>query len=192
MRTKATTLLLLLPLAAGAAVSTYAEVAALVAAAEEGDVAPGDAMAELDASPDVPLAGAARGRLYILSTRNAPFSLVKYANIYRGFEALNDYVSTHDGDPLPRVWRATSAVETDYVLWSMSRTRDDLRAAGAMCQADPDLPNQTPRCKLLLGTMAKDEGDLEEALRLWAEAFEADPSGPAGREAARLLDLFTG
>jgi hypothetical protein len=192
MRTKATTLLLLLPFAAGAAVSTYAEVAALVAAAEEGEVAPGDAMAELDASPDAPLAGAARGRLYILNTRNAPFSLVRYANIYRGFEALNDYISTHDGDPLPRVWRATSAVETDYVLWSMSRTRDDLRAAGEMCQADPDLPNQTPRCKLLLGTMAKDEGDLEEALRLWAEAFEADPSGPAGREAARLLDLFTG
>jgi hypothetical protein len=40
--------------------------------------------------------------------------------------------------------------------------------------------------------MAKDSGDLEEALRLWAEAFAADPTGPAGQEAAKLLALFTG
>jgi tetratricopeptide (TPR) repeat protein len=192
MSIKAVVLLSMLPLVAGAAVSTYAEVAALVAAVEEGEVALDDAAAQIEAAPDAPLAGAALGRLYILRTREAPFSLVKYANMYRGFRALNDYIAAHGEDPLPRVWRAASAVETNYVLWSMSRTRDDLRAAGDLCRADPDLPNQTPRCKLLLGTMAKDEGDLEQALRLWAEAFEADPNGRTGREAARLLDLFTG
>ena len=61
MKTTLTAMLLLLPLAAAGTVSTYAEVAALVAATETGDVAVEDAVAEMETSPDAPLAGPACG-----------------------------------------------------------------------------------------------------------------------------------
>jgi len=185
---------LTLPLAAAAASppATYAEVASLVARAEAGELPAAEALALVEGAPEAPLAGAALGRLYVLRSGGASFSMLKYMDIYRGFSALNEYIGDHAEDPLPRVWRAASAVETKYVLWSISRTRADLAAAAEFCRADPSLPDQTPRCNLLRGTMAKDSGDLEEALRLWAEAFASDPTGPAGKEAARLLSLFTG
>lgn len=187
-------LTLTIPLTAAAASlpATYEEVASLVARAEAAELSADEALALVAASPEAPLAGAALGRLYILRSGHASLSMLKYMDIYRGFTALNGYIADHLEDPLPRVWRAASAVETKYVMWSISRTRDDIAAAAEYCRADPALPDQAPRCKLLLGTMAKDDGDLEEALRLWAEAFAADPTGPAGKEAARLLALFTG
>jgi hypothetical protein len=172
--------------------ATYGEVAALVARVEVGEVPAAEALDLVAAAPDAPLAGAALGRLYILRSGHASTAVLKYMDIYRGFTALNGYIADHQEDPLPRVWRAASAVETKYVLWSISRTRGDLAAAAEFCGDDPALPDQRPRCKLLLGIMAKDSGDLAEALRLWAEAFAADPTGPAGKEAARLLALFTG
>jgi hypothetical protein len=185
---------LVIPGAAAAAEppATYADVAALVARAEAGTLAAEEAFDLVGAAPDAPLAGAARGRLYILRSNDASLALLKYWDIYRGFYALHEYIRDHAGDPLPRVWRAASAVETKYILWSLSRTRADLAAASELCRGDPSLPDLTPRCTLLLGTMAKDAGDLPEALRLWAEAFAADPTGPVGKEAARLLALFTG
>jgi hypothetical protein len=187
-------LTLTLPLAAAAAAppATYEAVASLVARAEAAELSADVALALVAAAPEAPLAGAALGRLYILRSGHASLSILKYMDIYRGFTALNGYIADHREDPLPRVWRAASAVETKYVMWSISRTRDDIAAAAEYCRADPALPDLTPRCKLLLGTMAKDDGDLEEALRLWAEAFAADPTGPAGKEAAKLLALFTG
>jgi hypothetical protein len=187
-------LTLTLPLAAAAAAppATYEAVASLVARAEAAELSADEALALVAAAPEAPLAGAALGRLYILRSGHASLSILKYMDIYRGFTALNGYIADHREDPLPRVWRAASAVETKYVMWSISRTRDDIAAAAEYCRADPALPDLTPRCKLLLGTMAKDDGDLEEALRLWAEAFAADPTGPAGKEAAKLLALFTG
>ncbi len=186
--------LLNLSLAAAAAElpSTYAEVAALVSAAERGEVAPGEALALVSAAPTAPLAGAALGRLHVLKSDETPFILLKFLEMQRGFVALNGYVKKHREDPLPRVWRAASAVETAYVLWSVADTREDLEAASRFCRADPSLPDQTPRCKLLLGKVAKDTGDLDEALRLWGEAYAADPTGPTGKEAAQLLELFTG
>jgi len=194
MRSAILFLALTLPLAAAAAPppSTYEEVAALVARAEAAALPADEALTLVAASPDAPLAGAALGRLYVLRSGHASLTMLKYMDVYRGFSALNEYIGTHREDPLPRVWRAASAVETKYVLWSISRTREDLAAAAEFCRGDPALPDQRPRCKLLLGIMAKDSGDLEEALRLWAEAFAADPTGPAGKEAARLLALFTG
>lgn len=187
-------LTLTLPLAAAAAAppATYEEVASLVARAEEAELSADEALELVAAAPEAPLAGAAMGRLYIVRSGHASLSILKYMDIYRGFTALNGYIADHREDPLPRVWRAASAVETKYVMWSISRTRDDLAAAAEFCRYDPALPDQRPRGKLLLGTMAKDEGNLAEALRLWAEAFAADPTGPAGKEAARLLALFTG
>lgn len=194
MRSAILFLTLTLPLAAAAASppATYGEVAALVTRAEAGEVSADEAFELIAAAPDAPLAGAALGRLYVLRSGRASTAVVKYMDIYRGFSALNEYIANHREDPLPRVWRAASAVETKYVLWSISRTRGDLSAAAEFCGDDPALPDQRPRCKLLLGIMAKDSGDLDEALRLWAEAFAADPTGPAGAEAARLLALFTG
>jgi hypothetical protein len=189
-------LTLTLPFADGAAAASppaaYGEVAALVARAEAAEISADEALALVAAAPEAPLAGAALGRLYILRSGHASLSILKYMDIYRGFYALNGYIADHQEDPLPRVWRAASAVETKYVMWSISRTRGDIAAAAEFSSEDPALPDQRPRCKLLLGTMAKDSGDLEEALRLWAEAFAADPTGPAGKEAARLLALFTG
>lgn len=190
-----TAIFLLTPSLAAAAAeppSTYAEVAALVSAAERGEAAPAEAFALVSAAPDAPLAGAALGRLHVLKSDETPFILLKFLEMQRGFVALNRYIKKHREDPLPRVWRAASAVETDYVLWSVSDTRKDLEAASRYCRGDPSLPDQTPRCKLLLGKVAKDLGDLEEALRLWGEAYAADPTGPTGKEAARLLELFTG
>ena len=178
--------------AAASPPATYGEVAALVARAEAAEIPADEALELVSAAPEAPLAGAAMGRLYILRSGQASLSMLKYMDIYRGFTALNGYIADHREDPLPRVWRAASAVETKYVMWSISRTRDDIAAAAEFCRADPALPDLTPRCKLLLGTMAKDDGDLDEALRLWAEAFAADPTGPAGKEAAKLLELFTG
>jgi hypothetical protein len=182
-----------LPFAAAAAgpPTTYADVAAVVTRAERGETSADEAFALVSAAPDAPLAGAARGRLYILRGKEAPFSALMYFDVYRGFTAMNEYIQNHREDPLPRVWRAASAVETGYVLWSLSLTREDLAVAVDLCRADPALPDETARCRLLLGIMAKDGGDLDEALRLWAEAFAADPTGPVGKEAARLLELFT-
>ncbi|NIT36220.1 MAG: hypothetical protein GTN49_06935 [candidate division Zixibacteria bacterium] len=172
--------------------STYAEVAALVSAAERGETAPAEAFALVSAAPDAPLAGAALGRLHVLKSGEKPFILLKFLEMHRGFVALNKYVKKHREDPLPRVWRAASAVETDYVLWSVSNTREDLEAAWRFCERDRSLPDQTARCKLLLGKVAKDTGDLDEAMRLWGEAYAADPTGPTGKEVAKLLELFTG
>ena len=194
MRSATLLVALTLPLAAAAAEppATYDDVASLVARAEAGELPADEAFAFVSAAPEAPLAGAALGRLYVLRSKDASFTMLKYMDIYRGFTALNGYIQHHRGDPLPRVWRAASAVETKYVLWSLSRTREDLAAAGDFCRDDPSLPDQAPRGKLLLGIMAKDAGDLPEALRLWAEAFAADPTGSAGKEAAKLLALFTG
>jgi hypothetical protein len=183
------------PLAAAGAEppSTYAEVAALVAAAESGDVTAADGLALVEASsPDTPLAGAAIGRLHVLKSHETPFLMLKFLEIRNGFAALNSYVDGHRGDPLPRVWRGASAVETNFVLWSAADARRDLEAACELCRDDPSLPDYAPRSKLLLGIIAKNEGDLEQALRLWAEAFAADPTGPSGRDAATFLELFTG
>jgi len=194
MRSATLLVALTLPFAAAAAEppATYDDVASLVARAEAGELPANEAFALVSAAPEAPLAGAALGRLYVLRGKDASFTMLKYMDTYRGFTALNGYIRNHRGDPLPRVWRAASAVETKYVLWSLSRTREDLAAAGDFCRDDPSLPDQAPRCKLLLGIMAKDAGDLPEALRLWAETFAADPTGSAGKEAAKLLALFTG
>lgn len=186
--------LLLFPAAIGAAEAptTYADVAALVARAESGDVSPGEAYGLLATAPAAPLADAGLGRLRLLRAVEAPFAVFYYTNIYLGFRALNEYIANHGDDPLPRVWRAASAVETRYVMWSLPQARADLELACRRCEEDAALPNYEPRARLLLGIMAKDEGDLEQALRLWSEAFASDPTGPVGREAARLLALFTG
>lgn len=172
--------------------STYAEVAAVVAAAERGEMPAADALALVTAAPGAPLAGAALGRLRVLNSHVTPFGMLKFLEMQRGFEALKSYVNNHREDPLPRVWRAASAVETNYALWSLADTRQDLVTASNLYRRDPALPDQKARCKLLLGLVAKDDGELEEALRLWAEAFAADPTGAAGKEAAKFLELFTG
>ncbi len=194
MRTSLAIAFWALPLAASAAEppSTYAEVAALVALAEAGEVAVDEALALVSASPDAPLADAAQGRLRVLKSHRTAFVGLKFLEMERGFVALNSYVEKHRGDPLPHVWRGASAFETDFVLWSAASAREDLRFALDLYRDDPSLPDETPRCKLILGVMAKNEGDLETALRLWAEAFAADPVGPYGNEAAAFLELFTG
>ena len=172
---------------------TYTELAALVARAEGGDEAAlADGLAATAAFPEGPLAGAARGRLVILQGQAGSFVASRYWRFYRGFTELNRYIASHGEDPLPRVWRAAAAVETSYVFWSQANTRADLSRAAELYAADPDLPDETPRCKLLLGTCAKDAGDLRAALAYWREAYAADPTDAAGREAARLLALFTG
>lgn len=185
---------LLVPLAASAAEppGTYAEVAAVVELAEAGEMAVDEALALVSAAPDAPLAGAASGRLHVLKGCSKAFGGLRLLEIERGFAALNSYVDSHGGDPLPRVWRGVSAFETDFALWSVASAREDLRLAIALYRDDPSLPDQTSRCKLILGFIAKNEGDLETALRLWAEAFAADPTGPYGKEAAAFLELFTG
>jgi hypothetical protein len=182
------------PLAASAAEppSTYAEVAAVVALAEAGEVAVDEALELVSAAPDAPLAGAALGRLCVLKGHEMAFTASRFLEIRKGFGALNLYIDSHRGDPLPHAWRGASAYETRFVLWSAADAREDLRLACDLCRGDSSLPDQTPRCKLILGLMAKNEGDLETALRLWAEAFAADPIGPYGKEAAALLELFTG
>jgi hypothetical protein len=194
MRFAIATASLILPLGASAAEppSTYAEVAAAVDAAERGEMTAPEALALVSAAPEAPLAGAARGRLLVLKSRDTPFIMLKFLEMQRGFDALNLYVESHREDPLPRVWRAASAVETNYVLWSVADTRKDLLSAYDFCLRDPALPDQTARCKLLLGLVAKDSGELEQALKLWADAFAADPTGAAGKKAAKLLELFTG
>jgi len=194
MRLAAVTAALTLPLGASAAgpPSTYAEVAAVVDAAERGEMPAAEALALVTAAPDAPLAGAALGRLRVLNSHDTPFVMLKFLEMQKGFDALNLYVNNHREDPLPRVWRAASAVETKYALWSVADTRQDLLSAYDFCRCDPALPDQTARCKLLLGLVAKDSGELEQALRLWAEAFAADPTGAAGKKAAKLLELFTG
>ncbi|UCH78001.1 MAG: hypothetical protein JSU81_09800 [Candidatus Coatesbacteria bacterium] len=186
--------LILLPTATPASETptTYADVAALVARAEAGDVSAGEAYDLLETAPDVPLAGAGLGRLRLLRARDAPFAMFYYVNLYLGFQALNDYIADHHDDPLPHLWRAASAVETRYVMWGLAEARADLELTCRLCGEDPYLPNHEPRARLLLGIMAKDEGDLEGALRLWSQAYAGDPTGPVGREAAKLLDLFTG
>jgi len=182
------------PLGASAAEppSTYGEVAAVVDAAERGEMTVAAALALVSAAPDAPLAGAALGRLHVLKSREAPFIMLEFLEIQKGFGGLNLYIKDHREDPLPRVWRAASAVETNYALWSLADTRADLVSAYDFCLRDTSLPDQTARCKLLLGFVAKDSGELEQALRLWADAFAADPAGPAGKKAAQLLALFTG
>ncbi|MEE8639139.1 MAG: hypothetical protein V3T41_01890 [bacterium] len=194
MRTVFTIASLALPLVASAAEppSTYAEVAAIVALAEAGEMTADEALALVSAAPDAPLAGAALGRLHVLKSHRTAFSGLRFLEMEKGFIALNSYLKGHRGDPLPHVWRGASAFETDFVLWSVASAREDLRFACELCRDDPSLPDQTPGCKLILGLMAKNEGDLETALRLWAEAFAADPVGPYGKEAAALLELFTG
>ncbi len=186
---------LTIPFAAAAAEppSTYAGVAAVVAAVERGDATADEALALVEAAPpDTPLAAAALGRLHILKAHETPFLMLKFLETRKGFAALNAYIAAHRGDPLPRVWRGASAVETNFVLWSAANARRDLEAACELCRGDPSLPDYTAHSKLLLGTIAKDEGDLARALRLWAEAFAADPTGPYGRKAAAFLELFTG
>jgi hypothetical protein len=186
---------LTLPLVASAAEppSTYAGVAAVVAAAERGGMTVDEAQALIEAAPpETPLAAAALGRLHILKSHETPFVMLRFLEARKGFAALNAYIAEHRGDPLPRVWRGASAVETNFVLWSVADARRDLEAACELCRGDPSLPDCTAHSKLLLGTIAKDEGDLERALRLWAEAFAADPTGPYGRKAATFLKLFTG
>ncbi len=179
--------------AAGPPPRTYGEVAALVARAETRDgVTVEEAWARISASPDTPLAQAALGRLYFLKSRGAAFILLRYLDIYKGHTALNRYIAQHQQDPLPRVWRAAAAVETNYLLWDKAKAAADLDFALAAYRGDPSLPDRTPRCKLLLGVIAKDRGDLSTALRFWREAFAADPLGPAGTEAAKMLTLFTG
>lgn len=194
MRKLLATTSLLIPLAAPAAEppSTYAEVAAVVALAEAGEMPGDEALTLVSAAPDAPLAGAALGRLYVLKSHRTAFAGLRFLEMEKGFVALNSYINSHRGDPLPHVWRGTSAFETDFVLWSAASAREDLRLAVDLYRDDPSLPDQTPRCKLILGLIAKNEGDLETALRLWAGAFAADPTGPYGKEAAALLELFTG
>jgi tetratricopeptide (TPR) repeat protein len=184
----------LLPLAASAAEppSTYAEVAAVVELAEAGETPVDEALALVSAAPDAPLAGAALGRLRVLNGRQKAFVGLRFLEMEKGFVALNSYINSHRGDPLPHVWRAVSAYETRFALWSAASAREDLRLAIDLYRDDPSLPDQTPRCKIILGLIAKNEGDLETALRLWAEAFAADPTGRYGKEAAALLELFTG
>ncbi len=194
MRTLFAIASLVLPLAASAAEppSTYVEVAALVGLAEAGEMAVDEALALVSAAPDTPLAGAALGRLRVLKSHRTAFVGLRFLEMEKGFIALNSYVGDHRGDPLPHVWRGASAFETDFVLWGAASAREDLRFAIDLYLDDPSLPDQTPRCKLILGVMAKNEGDLETALRLWAEAFAADPIGPYGKEAGAFLELFTG
>lgn len=194
MRTSLAIAFWALPLVASAAgpPSTYAEVAALVALAEAGDVAVDEALALVSAAADAPLADAALGRLRVLKSHRTAFVGLKFLEMEKGFVALNSYVEGHRGDPLPHVWRGASAFETDFVLWGEASAREDLRFAVGLYRDDPSLPDETPRCKLILGVMAKNEGDLETALRLWAEAFAADPVGPYGKEAGAFLQLFTG
>jgi hypothetical protein len=185
---------LLNPLAASAAEppSTYAEVAAVVELAEAREMPLSEALALISAAPDAPLAGAALGRLRVLNGRRKAFVGLRFLELEKGFVALNSYINSHRGDPLPHVWRGVSAYETGFVLWSAASAREDLRLAIGLYRDDPYLPDRTPRCKLVLGLIAKNEGDLETALRLWAEAFAADPTGPYGKEAAAFLELFTG
>lgn len=185
---------LALPLVGSAAEppSTYAEVAAIVALAEAGEMTADEASALVSAAPDAPLAGAALGRLHVLESHRTAFAGLRFLEMRKGFAALNSYVQRHREDPLPHVWRGASAFETGFVFRSVASAREDLRLACDLYRGDSSLPDQTPRCKLLLGLMAKNEGDLDEALRLWAEAFAADPVGPYGKEAAAFLDLFTG
>jgi len=173
---------------------TAEEAAALVAAAEGGDArALAEGITCLRAQEDAPLAGAALGRLYILQSRGARFQLLAFLGQYRGFRALGKYVARHPDEPLPRVWRAASAVETNYVFHNAARARADTTAALALYEADAAAPLAArARCYLLLGVIAKDEGLLDDALAWWSRAFAADPTGPAGTEAARLLALFTG
>ncbi len=194
MRAVFTIASLALPLVASAAEppSTYAEVAAIVALAEAGEITAGEALSLVSAAPDAPLAGAALGRLRVLKSHRIAFSGLRFLEMEKGFVALNSYLKGHRGDPLPHVWRGASAFETDFVLWSAASAREELRFACELYGDDSSLPDQTSRCKLILGLMAKNEGDLDEALRLWAEAFAADPVGPYGKEAAAFLDLFTG
>ncbi|HUV87536.1 MAG TPA: hypothetical protein VMX79_10550 [bacterium] len=183
-----------IPLAASAAEppSTYAEVAAVVALAEAGETAVDEALELVSAAPDAPLAGAALGRLRVLKSHEMAFTASRFLEMRKGFAALNSYVQRHQEDPLPHVWRGASAFETGFVLWSAASAREDLRLACDLYRGDSSLPDQTPRCKLILGLVAKNEGDLDEALRLWAEAFAADPTGPYGKEAAAFIELFTG
>jgi hypothetical protein len=195
MRTALTIVGFILPLAASAAEppSTYAGVAAVVAATERGEMTADEALALVEAAPpETPLLGAALGRLHVLKSHDTPFLMLRFLEIRKGFAALNAYVEGHRGDPLPRVWRGASAVETNHVLWSAADARRDLEDACELCRGDPSLPDYTSHSKLLLGIMSKNEGDLEQALRLWAEAFAADPTGLYGREAAKFLELFTG
>lgn len=180
-------------LAAAAAPPTYMEVRALVARAEAGDCAArAEALANWKDDRTAPLVRAAWGRLMIVRSCEQPLIAMRYLDQYRGFVALNEYIAGHGDDPQARVWRAASAVETDYVLWSMERAQADVTIALAAYKQDPDLPNESARCRFLLGMMAKDEGDLPSALRHWREVYESDPLSPAGKEAARMLALFTG
>jgi len=183
------------PLASLAAAPTlsYDEVAALVAQAESGDAtAVRRALTTLEAHADAPLADAAKGRLLILRSQYQPFVLMSYLDLYYGMKALNAYIVRDAVDPLPRVWRAASAPMSNYVLWNRDKTRRDLEFALAAHQEGTREPNLTARCKLLLGLLAKDSGDLELALYYWREAVNLDPEGAAGREASQLLALFTG
>jgi len=200
MRGAAVTGALLLPVAVIAAEKpatapsyTYTQVYELVTKAEGGDSAAKTAgLGSLREAPDVPLAGAAWGRLMVVGGCGKAFVAIRYWDYWRGFVALNAYIAAHPSDPIPRVWRAASAVDTNYVFWKPAAARADVAFALQSMTEDPDLPGEPARCKLLMGIIAKDNGDLEAAMAWWQEAFAADPAGPAGREAARYLDLFTG
>lgn len=180
--------------AAGANSSlSYDDVAALVENAAKGDGnVVREALATLANHPDAPLALAARGRLLTLRSQYQPFVLMSYLDQYHGMKALNDYIARDGDDPLPRVWRAASAPASNYVLWTRNKTRQDLEFALAAYQNGARRPDLTARCKLLLGLLAKDSGDLELALFYWRETVRLDPEGAAGREAAALIALFTG
>lgn len=170
-----------------------AEVAALVAAAEAGDEeALRWGLGYFKSHAEAPLGGAALGRLYVLEGRRARFQLLAVIPQWRGFRALGAYITAHADEPLPRLWRAASAVETNYMFHNAAKAREDLAAALAVYEEADAPAGELARCYLLLGTVAKDEGKLDEALGYWSRAFAADPTGPAGREAARLLALFTG
>ncbi len=193
MRRARTVLTVVFAGAATASAVTYDEVVALVARAEAGDRAARDeGLKILKEDPSAPLAEAARGRLLVLRAEDAKFVMLYFLDLQRGVLALYRYVAARPDDPLPRVWRAASAVETNYVLWSAANTRADLKAAAAAYAADGREPDESIRCKLLMGYVAKDGGDLKTALGFWREAFAADPTGPVGAEAAKLLALFTG
>jgi tetratricopeptide (TPR) repeat protein len=172
---------------------TYMEVRALVARAEAGDCAARtEGLARWKNDAATPLAPAAWGRLMVVRSCGRSTAATMYFDQYRGFVALNEYLAAHGDDPQARVWRAASAVETAYVLWSMERAQADITVALAAYKQDPDLPDETGRCRFLLGMMAKDRGDLPAALKYWKEVYEAEPLSRAGAEAARMLALFTG
>jgi len=179
--------------APAASAPTYDEVLAVVARAEAGDhAARKGGIALLRENPSAPLAGAALGRLLVLQSQRLPIQVLGYLDLQRGFIVLTQYINAHPQEPWPRLWRGASALETGYSFWSAERARADLETALPALQAEPAAQADVPRCLLLLGIVSKDVGDLDAAFMYWRQAAAADPDGPAGAEAAKLIMLFTG